>query len=200
MGGIEATAHIRAKEQGTGEHIPIVAMTAHAMKGDRDHCLASGMDGYVAKPIHAQQLFDAIEGVELRASIETLQTDEPEDTVCEATDDALDRDALLDRFNGDSDLLREIAMVFVETSPGLVRDLHDAADRRDQETLKRVAHTLKSSVGYFSAKSAVDLARSIESKASNGDWTDVEEQCAALDAAIERLRPALMTLVGEDVA
>ncbi len=210
MGGIEATAHIRAKERGTGEHLPIIAMTAHAMKGDRDHCLASGMDGYVAKPIHAQQLFDAIEGVELRASLETasVQTasietppsEEPEDIVCDATDDTLDRDALLDRFNGDSDLLREIAMVFVETSPGLIRDLHDAAFRRDQETLKRMAHTLKSSVGYFSAKTAVDLARSIESKASNGDWTDVEPQCAALDAAIERLRPALMTLVGEDVA
>src|SRR5262249_49669619 len=61
MGGFEATAAIRAKEPPGGRHLPIIAMTAHAMRGDRERCLEAGMDGYVSKPIRAQDLFDAIE-------------------------------------------------------------------------------------------------------------------------------------------
>ena len=63
MDGFEAAAAIRAREMSTGAHIPILAMTAHAMKGDRDKCLAAGMDGYVAKPVQAAQLFAAIDAV-----------------------------------------------------------------------------------------------------------------------------------------
>jgi CheY-like chemotaxis protein len=63
MDGFEATAAIRAKESRTGSHVPIIAMTAHALKGDRERCLKAGMDDYVAKPIRAQQLFDTIETV-----------------------------------------------------------------------------------------------------------------------------------------
>jgi CheY-like chemotaxis protein len=63
LSGFEATAAIRQMERATGSHIPIIAMTAHAMEGDRERCLAAGMDGYVAKPIHAQNLFQEIERV-----------------------------------------------------------------------------------------------------------------------------------------
>ena len=63
MGGVEATAAIREKERATGEHVPIVAMTAHAMAGDRQRFLESGMDGYVSKPVNPQELFDVIETV-----------------------------------------------------------------------------------------------------------------------------------------
>src|SRR5439155_14340948 len=68
MGGIEATALIRQREKSTGHHLPIIAMTAHAMKGDREHCLESGMDGYVSKPIRSQQLFDAIAALSFGAA------------------------------------------------------------------------------------------------------------------------------------
>jgi CheY-like chemotaxis protein len=63
MGGFEATAAIREMEKGTGKHIPIVALTAHAVKGDRERCLAAGMDGYVPKPIHPEELFERIEAL-----------------------------------------------------------------------------------------------------------------------------------------
>jgi CheY-like chemotaxis protein len=68
MGGFEATQLIRQKEARTGGHIPIVAMTAHAMVGDRERCLEAGMDGYVSKPIKSKELFEAIEGVLVRAA------------------------------------------------------------------------------------------------------------------------------------
>jgi len=61
MDGLEATRVIRARERGTGRHLPILAMTAHALKGDRERCLEAGMDGYIAKPIRAEELFDAID-------------------------------------------------------------------------------------------------------------------------------------------
>lgn len=63
MNGFEATQAIRERERGTGRHVPIVAMTAHAMKGDRERCLETGMDAYVSKPIRAVELFAAIDEV-----------------------------------------------------------------------------------------------------------------------------------------
>ena len=63
MDGFEATAAIRAREAATGTHTPIIAMTAHALKGDRDRCLAAGMDGYVTKPLRSRDLFEALEGL-----------------------------------------------------------------------------------------------------------------------------------------
>jgi CheY-like chemotaxis protein len=63
MDGFEATAAIRKQEESTGKHLPIVAMTAHAMEGDRERCLAAGMDGYIAKPVRAKDLIDAIENL-----------------------------------------------------------------------------------------------------------------------------------------
>ena len=68
MNGLEATAVIRVQEQKTGEHLPIIAMTAHAMKGDRERCLEAGMDGYVSKPIHSEELFQTLEAVTKRTS------------------------------------------------------------------------------------------------------------------------------------
>jgi CheY-like chemotaxis protein len=63
MTGLEAAQAIRRAERGSGRHVPILAMTAHAMKGDRERCLASGMDGYVSKPIRSQELLDALQRV-----------------------------------------------------------------------------------------------------------------------------------------
>jgi CheY-like chemotaxis protein len=74
MGGFEATAAVRAMEKGTGRHIPIVALTAHAVKGDRERCLAAGMDGYIGKPIHPEELFQQIEALIPQARVAQAAT------------------------------------------------------------------------------------------------------------------------------
>jgi len=107
MDGFEATAAIREREKKTGHHLPILAMTAHAMQGDRERCLEAGMDGYVSKPVRPKELFEAIEAV--MAGAQGPDGDPPEEKMRE---EVLDRAALMDRVGGDAGLLREIVLEY----------------------------------------------------------------------------------------
>src|SRR5690606_28001099 len=114
MDGFQATARIRQREQGTDRHQPIIAMTAHAMKGDREHCLAMGMDGYVSKPIRTALLFEAIEAV--LSPHHTMESAE------EGTSPALAADVLAE----DPVFLAELAGMFLEDCPNLVSSIRGA--------------------------------------------------------------------------
>ena len=81
MGGFEATSHVRTREQATGEHIPIIALTAHAMTGDRERCLEAGMDGYVSKPIQEKDLLRVFEGIRLQPTTGVAPNGGPSDTL-----------------------------------------------------------------------------------------------------------------------
>ncbi len=156
MNGFEATALIRQAEQGTDRHVPVLAMTAYAMKGDRERCLAAGMDEYISKPIQPDQLFDAI-----RSLVRSGQSVAPEaKTQAEAPGNgqATSRDpsggelnwaAALERAGGDEGVLREVVRIFLDTSPGQLVEIRLALERRDAPALQRAAHTLKGSVGIF---------------------------------------------------
>ena len=108
MGGLETTAVIRTKEKDGAGHVPILAMTAHALKGDRERCLAAGMDGYISKPIRPQEMFRAIENLNLA----------PEWPPTRPDSDILDRREVLYRFDDDMELLREAVLDFLEECPG----------------------------------------------------------------------------------
>ena len=197
MSGLEATAAIRAREQATGAHVPIVAMTAHAMTGDRERCLEAGMDAYVSKPLRPDELLAAIEGLfapktpapnsgtELRH-----RTPAPDS----ALEPALDGSVLLAGFGGNRKLLGEVIDVFLADSPELMAALQRAADGRDAKALASSAHALKGSIGLFAQKEAYQTARRLERTATSGDLAGVQDMCATLEGEMASLRGQLGTL------
>jgi PAS domain S-box-containing protein len=188
MGGFEATSRIRQREQTAGRHVPIIAMTAHAMKGDRERCLAAGMDDYVSKPVRAQDLFGAVARV--AGSIPAPAADG-------AARGSLDQAELLDRVGGDRALLRELVGIFLDVSPRSLSELRESIDRGDAAALHRQAHTFKGMVGHFGAAEALEAARRLESLGRDGDLASAAESLAALERAVERLRPALARLLDD---
>jgi CheY-like chemotaxis protein/HPt (histidine-containing phosphotransfer) domain-containing protein len=190
MGGFEATAALREREQATGAHLPVIAMTAHAMKGDRERCLAAGMDGYVPKPIQSADLVAAIEAVRPAAADDHRPRPDDGEAV-------VDRDGLMDRVLGDRSLLREIVGLFFEAYPAQLAAVRAAVDARDPGALERAAHALKGSIGHFAARQPFELAHRLEQMGRVGDLAGAAETCAALEAAVERLRPALASFVEE---
>jgi two-component system, sensor histidine kinase and response regulator len=207
MSGFEATAAIRAREQRTGARIPIIAMTAHAMTGDRERCLEAGMDDYVSKPIHPQQLFQAIDNavrvsVELEekvasASHDAKDAEEPRENQAEAI---LDTTAVLKRLGGDDELLREIATMFLDEYPRMISAIREAIALGDAESLERAAHAFKGSVGNFCAERASQRALRLEIMGRDSKLAGAEEACARLEEEIGRILPAIASLAEESIA
>ncbi len=112
MGGLEATRAIREKEKATGQHVPIIAMTAHAMQGDRERCLEAGMDGYLSKPLDPKVFQQTVE------SMASPQSATEPETAAPINKDAVDADALLERFSGDQKLVRTLVKAFHGDCPG----------------------------------------------------------------------------------
>jgi signal transduction histidine kinase/CheY-like chemotaxis protein len=187
MDGFAATAAIREREKSTGSHLPIIAVTAHALKRDRDRCLAAGMDGYVSKPLNADQLQAAIE----RISASRL------DTVRGASSAAWDKDLVLARVGGDPALLRELIEVFLEHSPRLHEELRQAVAAGDCAGLQKAAHTLKGELGLLGSAPAVAAATQLEEMALKNDLAEAQRTLAVLERELARLRSALQVVKEE---
>ncbi len=194
MGGLEATGAIRQAEAAHGAHVPIIAMTAHALKGDRQRCLNAGMDGYVPKPVRTEVLFEEI----ARLIPDARVTTEPAETRAEpACRRAVDPAAALQRMGGDEDLLAELAGLFLENAPPMVTEAREALAAGDMERLGRAAHTLKGSVSNFSAKDAFDAAYHLETIARKGPADSAGPAVDALTEEIDRVMQELAALVKE---
>jgi signal transduction histidine kinase/CheY-like chemotaxis protein/HPt (histidine-containing phosphotransfer) domain-containing protein len=175
MDGIEATRRIRADEENDGrKRIPIVAMTANAMQGDRERCLEAGMDGYLAKPVKADMLF-----AELRRH---LDPPADETTPGNSSDVPIqDLDEAIARLD-DADLYTSLLEMFVADAPGYIGDLRAALEADDRIRLTRAAHTLKGILATFSAKRAEQTARELESSAPDA----TAEACGLAVAQLEK--------------
>jgi CheY-like chemotaxis protein/HPt (histidine-containing phosphotransfer) domain-containing protein len=194
MDGFEATAAIRDREKVTGAHLPIIAMTAHAMKGDRERCLASGMDGYVTKPIQIRELLDVIEQYLPATAKAAPAPPAVAAPPAEAALEVLDAKAVLGRVEGDRELLSSLIRIFVTEAPALMQEMRKALAERDEKALERVAHTLKGCLGNFAAAAAFEAARELEAIGRAGNFVAAGIACAALEREIERLLPALQEL------
>jgi PAS domain S-box-containing protein len=151
--GLEATALIRRQEKVTGRHLPIVAMTAHAMKGDRERCLAAGMDAYISKPLHPDRLFAALDEVvgESPQPGSELEAERAGDKGFDrlAALGGFDNAALLARVEGDTQLLAEMAALFLKNYPQRLAEIRLAMEQNDARALERAAHALQGSVSNF---------------------------------------------------
>jgi two-component system sensor histidine kinase/response regulator len=184
MNGLDATAAIRVREKEHGlPHVQIVALTAHAMKGDRERCLEAGMDGYVSKPVEAEELFQAIE----RIGDDGRRDD--------ATHAVLDREAVVRRVGGDTELLLETVKTFNGESAELLREIRRSIASGDAAHLARAAHSLKGALGTLAASAAANAALALEVMAREGDLSRAEESWRVLDREMVALRGALAVLV-----
>jgi signal transduction histidine kinase/CheY-like chemotaxis protein len=173
MGGIEATQSIRTRERELSiGRTRIVAMTAHAMSGDRERCLAAGMDGYLSKPTESRTLFAEVEGSST-------------DVVIPSPFDEAD---LVKRLHGDKTLAAEVVRLFREECPCLLEGIRSALDGRDVMAVRRAAHTLKGAASTASATGIAEAAALLELLAGDGDMDALEGAWLRLSTEVEALR------------
>jgi two-component system, sensor histidine kinase and response regulator len=160
MDGLAATKGIRQHEKGTGIRLPIFAMTAHAMKGDRERCLEAGMDGYITKPIRFSDIEKTLSGVSEAPPVSApvvkpIPPPTPSGKIlwCKAE--------VLERLGGDEYLLQE-SQIFLKESPKLMQKLRDGITGDDSEAVMRAAHTLKGELGYLGNEEATQAVLELE--------------------------------------
>ena len=221
MDGFETTAAIRSHERLTGGRVPIIALTACAMQGDRERCLAAGMDGYLSKPMQVQELLDLLHEYQARqagtlepapacppapgglpgaapppvlAQAAARGDDYPESHPSGKSAEPLDGRALLEQLEGDGQLLNSLIDVYLRQSPSLVAIACRALQEKNGWELARVAHTIRGSAGSFIAHASVQTAARLEALAQQGEFERAAEALAALEEELERLAAALNSL------
>jgi CheY-like chemotaxis protein/HPt (histidine-containing phosphotransfer) domain-containing protein len=203
MDGLEAIHAIREKEKTKGGHLPIIALTAHAMKGDRERCLAAGADDYITKPIRTRELFAALERV-----VKTSRTPDGEHLTPDAraaattneiaprpakandagaSDEILDVDGALGRMAGDRELLEEVARLFEEEGAKMLDALRQAVAAQDVPLLLRLAHTIKGSSANISALAVARAAEEIENLLRSGSLKELSGPIERLAIELDRL-------------
>ncbi len=187
MDGFEATREIRKLETQKGGHIPIIAMTAYATEGDRERCLAAGMDDYVSKPISAGKLFKTIEA--LMPHEESVQ---PAD---EKKGCALDKDVLIKSFKDDHSLFKELVEIFVNDYPQMLTSLRESMKTTDAKTFSRTAHSLKGMLRNFQAEVAADTAFDLEKKGKQGELDGSDQIIDRLTGQLDEVAQKLKALV-----
>jgi len=194
MDGFEAIRAIRAKEQRGGKRLPIVALTAHAMHGDRERCLEAGADDYVTKPIRSADLFAAIN--------RAVQHDDPASGAAEEQtpssggnwNEAVDFAAALDRVEGDRDLLAELVRLFVQQCPAALQEMRQALRNGDAHLLERLAHTMKGSSASLGANRVSQAALVLEMRSRSAALQNAGELIDSLQAELDRALPELESL------
>jgi len=191
LDGLEATKIIREKEKQTGDHLPIVAATAHARKEDQEECLKAGMDAFITKPIRMAALLKTVRQV-LSASRVGEATVPPPSAAS-----GLSRNALLEGMDGDVDLLRQVIALFQTDSPEMLHKLENALFDRNPKETARIAHAIKGSVGNFGETPVLTTIRDLENLARQGNLAQAANMIPQLRADLGALQNSLQALSRE---
>jgi CheY-like chemotaxis protein len=191
MGGFEATAVIREKERKSGQHLPIVALTAHATKEDQDRCIEAGMDAYIAKPVSAGDLFEIIESAARGRSMK-----EPSQPCEEEGGEIIDEAVLMARVDKDTKLLKKMIDLFCDDCPRMLAQIKEHVAAGDSRALSTVVHTFAGSAGNFAATRTVRAARTLEKLARDGDLERAQDAYLILEDEVRRLEEALCMMAG----
>jgi len=194
MGGFEATRLIRQLEASSGRRTPIIAVTAHAMKGDREDCFAAGMDGFAPKPIQSAKLLEMLD----RLGSESIAAVIVPAEIADNTDPAiLDEVGLMKLVSGNQALAGELAGLFLEDLEPRVTEITAAVNGRDAERLRMGAHALAGSAGTLKAGVVAAAAGMLETIARSGELGGSPLALVNLNSALARLRPRLVLLAGK---
>ncbi len=201
MDGLETTATIRARERTSHGHVPILAMTARAMKGDRERCLEVGMDDYVSKPLQPTELFEAVERLAGTASTATSTAGTPpagqpspirQESLPPASRPDFDRARAMEQVGGDEELLQELLAAFLSECPPLIVQIRDAIIQHDALQLERAAHTLKGAAASVAALAAAEVAQQLEIMGRTGDLAKSTPTFSEMEETLHRLRRVLL--------
>jgi two-component system sensor histidine kinase/response regulator len=201
MDGLTAARKIRESERETQLYLPIIAMTAHAMKGDRERCIEAGMDGYVSKPISSKEVAEAI------ASIQRLQGESTSVISLEAKQaDAMlppapsrivwNMGETLERLGGDEKLFHEVIEIFLDDVPKHMAGLRRAIAAGDAEAVEGAAHTLKGELGYLGVSEVSRKARELEEFGRNSDLRFAADLYATLESELSELLTSMRGMMG----
>jgi two-component system sensor histidine kinase/response regulator len=188
LDGFETTAAIRAREKGTGAHIPILALTAHAMKGDEQRCLEGGMDGYASKPIDVAKLLAVIEDLIAKKSGQTPEVERQSAKI-------FDLDAAMKSLDGDREILADAVRLYLKEIPKQLEQIDMGLERGDTRALCAAAHHMKGGLSAIAAQAASQAAGRLETAASSGDLAASRQAIAHLRLEVERLSPILKSLL-----
>ena len=203
MDGLQATQAIRGMEARQGGHTPIVAMTAHAMKGDRERCLTAGMDDYLPKPIRAKllaekllSLFGSASRVEPTAA-SSGQVATPIESLPVAL---IDWQAALEGVDDDRSLLAEVAQLFLSSATTTLAGLGDAIRLRQPDVVQRLSHSLKGELLAIGAVATSEFAWQLEQCGSQHAFAEVLPILDQLTAHVDSLRAPLADFVRDNLA
>ena len=209
MDGLTAIRTIRARETKGERRVPIIALTAHAMKGDREKCMEAGADDYLSKPLHARDLLAVFDRIQTRKNKKEVKPNMPERkqesqgpaaasssmTVSSrhaqkpeiSTADVFDWSAALEHLDGDHELLAEVARLFAEQWPGSKAELEAALAKRDLTACERLAHGLKGAAAHLGARRVSESSFELEKLARGGRHEEAAQQWAEVKRETERL-------------
>jgi PAS domain S-box-containing protein len=196
MDGIEAAKIIRDTRSAVRNHnIPIIAMTAHAMQGDREKCIQAGMNDYVSKPVSPKTLADKLDlwlprDEAPRAEAAAERTDTAVAAIVGSTV-IYDRDGFLERLMGDAEMAQTVIEVFLDDIPKQIESLKASLADDDAETIERIVHSIKGAAANVGGEALREIAAHIEKACKNGNVDVAHHRCAELEHQFHRLKDAI---------